>query len=455
MKTTVYGGAGKIGGNKILLESESRIFLDFGVDFNGKSKFFSTFLQPRRFSLVKDYILTGVLPNIEGLYIHDLSRPFADAVVISHGHIDHYGHASLIRKDIPIHLGETTKLLIQARENTKPKSPEHLIHTERQHKIHTFKTGEVFKIGDNVVHPVHVDHSIPASYGFVVETDGGVLAYSGDLRLHGPKAQMTQDFVEKCVDKKVEVLIIEGTRINDDKTTSEEKVEKMIGEIAWNAADKLVIVVAAMMDFDRLNTVLKVAETTGRIAAISVHHANVLEYLRKAGRRISVPDMEEGRLVAFLEKKRTGTYSKNDYPRWMTELLNKVPTVTEGTISRNQRKYLLVLSKAEDIITLSDIKPEKGSPFVLSTSEPHSEEQILEMDKIENWVNLLELRFYHVHSSGHASQTDLLNIIERIQPKKVIPIHTEMQELFPKLLQQKGIDAEVIFPEHGRAINLF
>ncbi|MCX8202026.1 MAG: hypothetical protein N3H84_08010, partial [Candidatus Caldarchaeum sp.] len=97
MKATVYGGAGKIGGNKILLESESRIFLDFGVDFNGKSKFFSTFLQPRRFSLVKDYILTGVLPNIEGLYIHDLSRPFADAVVISHGHIDHYGHASPIR----------------------------------------------------------------------------------------------------------------------------------------------------------------------------------------------------------------------------------------------------------------------------------------------------------------------------------------------------------------------
>ncbi|MDW8083994.1 MAG: MBL fold metallo-hydrolase [Candidatus Caldarchaeum sp.] len=453
MKVTVYGGAGKIGGNKILLEGKFRFFLDFGVDFTAKSMFFTTFLQPRRFSLVKDYLTTGVLPDIQGLYKADGSQPFAEAVVISHGHTDHYGHASLIRNDIPLYMGETTKLLIEAREKTKQKSPELLFNTEQERKVLTFKTGDAFRIGDSIIHPVHVDHSIPAAYGFVIEAEGGTIAYSGDLRTHGPKAEMTFDFVERCRKKKADVFIVEGTRIDETTTTTEKEVEQSVLQLCRDSSDKLVIVVVAMMDFDRLNTVLKVADETGRVAAVSLHHANVLEYLRKAGKRIAVPKLDENRLVAFLEKRRSGTYSKDDYPRWMAELLNKVPTVTEGTLRRNQSKYLLVLSKAEDIITLSDIKPEKGSPFILSTSEPHSEEQLLEMDKIQNWVDLLGLKFFHIHSSGHSSQTELLKIIEEVGPKTVIPVHTENEYLFDKLLKEKGIN--VVHPLQGQSFQVF
>ena len=35
MKLSFYGGAGEIGGNKILLEADNtRIFLDFGMSYN-------------------------------------------------------------------------------------------------------------------------------------------------------------------------------------------------------------------------------------------------------------------------------------------------------------------------------------------------------------------------------------------------------------------------------------
>ncbi|MEM4573183.1 MAG: MBL fold metallo-hydrolase [Candidatus Caldarchaeum sp.] len=451
MKITVYGGAGRIGGNKILLEGKSRVFLDFGVDFNAKSKFFSTFLQPRRFAMVKDYLSTHVLPFIDGLYVHDGSKPFADAVLISHGHMDHYGHAGLLRRDIPIYLGETTKLLIQARESSKPKSPENLLSTETKHIIHTFKTGETVRVNEHVFHPVHVDHSIPAAYGFVVETDGGTIAYTGDLRTHGPKAEMTWKYVEKCRQKHIDVLIIEGTRIDDTDASSEKTIETELKKVATDCSQKLVIVVVGMMDFDRLNTVLKVAEQSGRTAAISLEHAHVLEYLRKAGPRISCPEMKEDKLVAFLEKRRTGTYDRKDYPRWMAELLDKVPTVTEGTLRRNQSKYVLVLSRAEDIITLSDIKPDRDSPFVLSTSEPHSEEQVLEMDKVENWAELLGLRLFRIHASGHASQQALLKIVEEIDPRKVVPVHTEHPEHFTKLMPGR----EILTPEPGKPLLVF
>ncbi|MEM4185883.1 MAG: hypothetical protein QW801_01230 [Candidatus Caldarchaeum sp.] len=47
MRLTVYGGAGRIGGNKILLEGvDGRIFLDFGLVLTASTEAFSAFLPP-------------------------------------------------------------------------------------------------------------------------------------------------------------------------------------------------------------------------------------------------------------------------------------------------------------------------------------------------------------------------------------------------------------------------
>ncbi len=454
LRLTVYGAAGQIGGNKILLEGQSRVFLDFGVDFNTRSKYFSTFLQPRRFALVKDYIATGVLPSLKGLYEKD-EPPFAEAVVITHGHLDHYGHASLLRPDIPLYMGETTRLLIKARENTKQKSPENLFNKNENHPVEVFRTSSKLVFEDAVIYPVHVDHSIPAAYGLVIETGEGVLAYTGDLRMHGPKSEMTHDFVEKCVKMNVETLVIEGTRVDETEVSTEDDVRKELTRVASEVGDRLVSVVVAMMDFDRLNTVLSVAEKLDRVVAISLHHANLLTTLRRGGARMNIPELRDEKLVAFLERRRTGTYSKTDYPSWQTELIEQIPTVGDEEIRRDQKKYLLVLSRAEDIIKLSDIEPAPGSLFILSTSEAHSEEQVLEEERIHNWVNLLNLRYKHIHSSGHAPQKDLIKIIEEINPRKVIPVHTLKPTLMKQLLNNSGLKPIVEEPVQGRAMDVF
>ena len=45
---TFYGGAGEIGGNKILLEDkDAKIYLDFGEEFNFGEEYFWEYLQPR------------------------------------------------------------------------------------------------------------------------------------------------------------------------------------------------------------------------------------------------------------------------------------------------------------------------------------------------------------------------------------------------------------------------
>ena len=74
VRFTAYGGAGEIGGNKLLLEDDDwQIFFDFGMSFGTAGKYFEEFLQPRPSHGLSDFLQTGLLPPLEGLYRSDLS----------------------------------------------------------------------------------------------------------------------------------------------------------------------------------------------------------------------------------------------------------------------------------------------------------------------------------------------------------------------------------------------
>ncbi len=81
--------------------------------------------------------------------------------------------------------------------------------------------------------PFHVDHSVPAAYGFIIYTSAGPVVYTGDFRRHGPLSNMTEEFLQEIksnrtvltkkeiskeqndlISKGVKVLICEGTKIN-------------------------------------------------------------------------------------------------------------------------------------------------------------------------------------------------------------------------------------------------
>ena len=59
-----------------------------------------------------------------------------------------------------------------------------------------------------------MDHSIPGAYGFIIYTSSGPVVYTGDLRLHGTKPQMTREFVDIAKKEKPIALIAEGTHWN-------------------------------------------------------------------------------------------------------------------------------------------------------------------------------------------------------------------------------------------------
>ena len=75
VKLTFYGGVNTIGGNKILLEDkDTKIFLDYGMNFKEHSDYFTEYMPPRKNSCITDLIHLGLLPDIKGIYRKDYCR---------------------------------------------------------------------------------------------------------------------------------------------------------------------------------------------------------------------------------------------------------------------------------------------------------------------------------------------------------------------------------------------
>jgi len=140
--------------------------------------------------------------------------------------------------------------------------------------------------------------------------------------------------------------------------------------------------------------------------------------------------------------------------------------VTPAEVGRAPGNFVLCFS-FWDIKNLIDIQP-SGGRYIYSASEAFSEEQMIDIDRLANWLKHFGMEGVGLpcrdldgkprpeeaglHASGHASPDDLLRLVREVAPKTLIPVHTESPGYFPEALA--GSDIEVVEPEYGRPIHL-
>jgi ribonuclease J len=449
---TFYGGLNEIGGNKILLEDgDTRVFLDFGMTFKGEAQYFSNYLTPRGVNGAGDYLEFDLLPGLKGLYGEAMLKntdvkyekePKFDAVFITHPHMDHVGYVPFIDENIPVYCGECTKLIIDAIEEAGSRID------LGEHKFRPFRTGKKIKLGTLEIEPIHVDHSIPGAYGFIVHTSQGSIVYSGDYRLHGPMGKMTEEFAEAAAECCPDLMISEGTRVSpkaDEKLHSEAKVKDESNNIVSNT-DKLVIVAFYSRDVDRFKTFYEIAKNNNRKLVVPIKLAHLLSRL-KNDPVLKIPDvMKDDDILFYKKRKKTGEFDEKDYYVWERPFLEKA--VTYDYVHKNESKLLFNLDLTS-FTELIDIRPSEGGEFIHSMSEPFSEEDI-GLEVMDNWLKHFGLRRHQIHASGHCPPDDLVQIINKVKPKKLVPIHTEHPELFDELFKR----FDVIKAEKGKPYSL-
>ena len=449
---TFYGGVDEIGGNKVLLrDRDTSVFLDFGMSFGRRGKFFEEYLMPRSANGIGDFLEMELLPDLEGVYRSDLMRqqgrnasgPVVDAVLLSHAHADHANYISFLHENIPIHCGKTALDILEAVDESTQRNIESevinfrkrpaLSYKEKPIKrtFKTFRTGDKLKIGSLDIEPVHVDHSVPGAYGFVIHTSEGAVIYTGDLRLHGAHPEMTKDFVTKAKESKPVAMITEGTRIKEPRSHHSEQTVYAGSKGAITKTKGLAIADFNFKDVDRVRTFYKIAKDTGRKMII---HMKSACFLRRYADDpvLKVPRIDDENIVIFKKKKRSGTYKETDYDYYQRQYLGMPNIVTAEDVRKNPGKYLLCLNfwNIQDLI---DIKPVEGSTYIHSLSEAFNEEMELSEKRWKNWINHFSLNTVQCHCSGHASGPDIKAMIKDISPKKLFPIHTEYPKEFTGL----------------------
>jgi len=135
--------------------------------------------------------------------------------------MDHSAYISFINREIPVYCGETTKIILQALDEMRATALEFDV---GDMVFKPFRTGDSITVDGLEIEPVHVDHSVPGAYGFIIHTSGGAVVYTGDFRAHGTKPEMTSDFVEKAKEADPVAVVTEATNMTGASILPKQKL---------------------------------------------------------------------------------------------------------------------------------------------------------------------------------------------------------------------------------------
>ena len=409
-----------------------------------------------------------------------------DALFISHAHLDHCGYAPYLGA-FPFLCSETTQKLMdaiaeignlqgldkqltvtKAREMCRLKTGffagETKVDYSKEQEAREFVNLEHKKshvIGRGLtVTGFNVDHSIPGSMACLVESKDFQVLYTGDVRFHGKSGYNLGDMLSGLAP---DVMFCEGTRIDKDDPDDEKKVEAELTEL-FSGCKGLAMVGFTWKDIDRYETVRDAALKSGRIPVFDPRLAYLLARL---GRSV----YDEGARV-FLERSGSMLYSPGDYSNskhkvgdmafseWSSKSDNIVVDtkhlddgVSAIELNENPSSYVLHLDyfRFKNIL---DFELPEGSLFVRAQCEPFNKRMELSQERMMKWLKHFNInadngwQHYQIHASGHASGPEIQQMIDKIKPKLLVPVHTEHPELFRNVagkvhLPVKGAEVEV------------
>jgi len=475
---TFYGGANEIGGNKILLEEkDAKVYFDFGESFTFGEGYFYDYLQPRSANGLEVYFEFGMLPEIPRLYSKEMleltelkyQKPDVDAVFISHSHSDHVGHIGFLDESIPVHMGHGTRRIMETYHALYPS-----LYPLPANSLNLFKSGDSIRVKHLEVRPIHVEHSIPGAYGFIVERDGGPLVYTGDFRMHGPRRDMSEELMNKAAKARPEVLLCEGTRMHPDggdtdaglsgdvcepsalcgtkhgtkkaveHNYTEAEVERRVAELTEETRG-LVLAYFSMSNVDRFMSFYNAARKAGRKLVIGTELAYVVANLREKVK--ALPDVaSDPHVRVYFRLAKSCTFCEKDYRKWEREFMKNMITYRE--IRERPGSYLMHLNFYK-LMELVYLRPEKAR-FIYSMSEHfyEGEDNKEQREVWENWMRHFKIDFKTSHCSGHAGKKDLEEFIRKVKPDILVPIHTQHSECFMDLHK------DVRIPEKGKTMKI-
>ena len=111
-----------------------------------------------------------------------------------------------------------------------------------------------------------------------------------------------------------------------------------------------------------------------------------------------------------------------------------LPNVVRAEEMRKRQSDFIACFGYYHIPDLIDIVPSPGSSYIKSASEVNKEEDVFDVVRLQAWLDHFHMRKENYHASGHAPQPDLAHVMNESCSKAIIPIHTELPDLFKTIV---------------------
>lgn len=398
------GGVGEIGKNMTAYSyGEDMIVVDAGLKF------------PEEEMLGID----AVIPDI-GYLLENKEK--VRGIFLTHGHEDHIGGLPYVLKslNVPVY---GTALTLGLVEN---KLREHgLLDTAKLNKI---DGNTPTRLGAFEVSFFYVNHSIPDTGGFAIDTPEGLVVHTGDFKFdHTPVDGRQADLSKLAEYGSRGVLALVSDSTNAERpgfTPSERTVGKTIDDIIGNATGRVILATFAS-NIHRVQLVIEAAEKHGRRVAVvgrsmvnNIHIASQLGYLQMAPSTLIDAD---------------------DINKFSPEQLVILSTGSQGEpMSALTRMARSAHRKVE-------IMP--GDTVVLASSPIPGNEKYVARTIDQLFRVGANVIYQGVHVSGHGNQEDLKLMLNLTRPKYFVPVHGEfrMQRQHANLATAVGVDPDNIF----------
>jgi ribonuclease J len=439
MNFTIHRGAKQIGGSCVELQADSgeRILLDIGMPLtrpDGSDWPSGTMTRPR-----EELRAEGVLPNIDGLYAG--ASPKFSALVLSHAHLDHHGLAHHVHPDIPVYCSRGTIEMLKVSHLFVPGA-------SVPKNIHELPLVGGIHIGPFLIQGIPVDHAAPDSRALRVEADGQRILYSGDLRAHGRHPELFDLLPERAA--LVDVLILEGTTIGQTPGThgyaNETDVEHRLTDLLRSDLG-FVAVIASGQNIDRAISVYQAALASKRELVLDPYQAYFLMTLRDIcpeAPQFDWPGVRVKFIHSHVEKLKEGGF-------WgLACKMSRASKVKSEQLAATPEKYVyLARSSGATVALLRYLSKTKPPSIVWSQWSGY----LKKVGPVPRFCQEHNIEPVVIHSGGHAHPKDLTDLVSRLKPRAVVPIHTEAAGQFATLMPNVCIVGDHIVTSIASLIN--
>lgn len=435
---TLLAGERTIGGTQIIVEDQgARLLFDCGIAYDPAGNPFAH-IAARAGRELTDLLALGLAPTIPNLYApehvtglpvgHEPSIPATQgplAVALSHSHLDHSHLLGFVSPDVPVYASEPTGRITQVLSDTGSSLG------TLSRRLIPVGPEETFTVGPMRVRMLPVDHDVGGASGMLIETTGGVIAYSGDLRLHGPHPERSLDFMRAANAAGARLLILEGTRLfPPPETTSEAEssIERSEAGVATcvtaaleGAQGRLGVLLITPENGERVEELARVAVAAGRLLVLDLD--SLAFAVAAFGRPLEVPH------AVYLPSGAAGAIERGvPLPPTLNSALKLAPSIAAREIAADPGAFLLRLSFGY-FADLLDLNPH-GGVIIQANGTPLGRFDPA-WASMEWWATRFGMTVAECGSSGHAIPADLARLAEESGAPVVMAIHSRYPELMP------------------------